>query len=793
MTNSISIWKDKIIFNWNGVMPDGYGPRDSVEIQDMPYLWPHLKGHCTYNKTMHKFLLFFSKQNLVRLRRQFGSLPILHGFERVTELKKKLDAFEAMRDLGLRIQNGEFADKVEIDYKMPPLAPYQHTGTVCLTLLNKVPLFADCGCLAGNSLIRYSRSNKNSVFQGVIPKSADTIENLYKLFNRHKKSSDFYVQSFSGSKIIKHKIVNVVQSGIKKVILLYLEDGKHLALTPDHEVMTDRGFVEAGKIKDQKVMVFNHMSDNGTYGNHYPEYSKVVSKTKIPKEVMTYDIVCEDPHRNFVANGMVVHNCGKTFMVLMSTDHQIKTGVLERGKTLICGKLATLETGWLDDTEKFTDLKANVLWAPPGKTRRNKILEKLNDPADIYIINHDGVKGFEEALAEKRFDKVVIDESTILKSFTGLHSRISGGVLGKSIMRVAEHATWRVIMSGTPAPNGADDLWGQINFLDPEGFLLEAGYRDFRHTYMHKIVFGKLAKDSDGNDIPGEPASRNTPTKWVLTDGKDKEINSLVGPHIFRVRIRDHIKDLPPKTVIRRSIPMTGEQQRVYDKVQKDLWLFFKKKKSDGTEEIGKISTDNVLTELIKLRQVTGGFLIADDKEAIPLKNNPKMDMMDQLLNDEIDHKEKVVIFAQYRWEIEMLKDRYKSYGVVTVYGGNSGSNNLKNLKTFMEDPKCRIIILHPRSAAHGITLTMAHYMIFYSVSYSAEDDYQSVARIERASQKNSMFVYYLLAKAKKGFSIDEIIYKVLVSKQRKQELLLDLRQSEVDSDIVGMWKKQFE
>lgn len=767
MSNTISIWKDKILLNWDGTMPPGYGPHDHVEIQDMPKLWKHLNGYCSYNKKLKKFVLFFSKQNLVRLRSQFGSIPILSGYDRITELKGSYDSFLAMREFGTRVKQGEFCN-INIDYKLPPLAEYQARGTAYLYHLYKVPLFADCGCLAEDSVIRCNRAGKSY---------KTTLQKLYKSFNgtRIDKSVPTKVRSFNGTSIQLHTIRKVVKSGVKSVLTLQLDDGKKIELTADHEVLTKRGWVGAGNLTLSDFVMVDNLKK-------HPRLTKVKSVGH-SRNKMTYDIVCDDPHRNFVANGIVVHNCGKTYMVLVSTEQQIKTGRLQRGKTLVCGKLATLETGWAADTKKFTDLKANVLWAPPGKKRKEKILEKLDEEADLYVINHEGVKVFMEELAAKKFEKVVVDESTILKSFTGLHSRISGGVLGKAIMTVAEHAVYRVIMSGTPAPNGPEDLWGQFNFLDPDGILLEAGFKDFRQHYMERIVFGRLKKDKDGNDIPGEPENRNTPSKWVMTKGAEKIVHSIIDPHVFRVRIRDHLKDLPPKTVIKRSIQMVPSQQKIYDEVQKEIWVFFKD---------DKVSTENALTELIKLRQVTGGFLIADDGNPRPLDENPKVEMMDQLLNEEIGREHKVVIFAQYRWEIEMLQNRYKNHGVVTVYGGNSGNNNLKNLNTFMEDPLCRIIVLHPRSAAHGITLTMAHYMIFYSVSYSSEENYQSVARIERASQKNPMFVYYLLAKAKKGFSIDEIIYKVLISKQRKQELLLDLKQEDIDSDILKIWKNQF-
>lgn len=158
---------------------------------------------------------------------------------------------------------------------------------------------------------------------------------------------------------------------------------------------------------------------------------------------------------------------GKTFMVLVSTENQILQGAISPGKTLICGKLMTLDSGWKQDAERFTDLSVKVLWTGSYK-RKERILKMLDEPADIYIINHDGVMVYEEALAEKRFQKVVVDESTILKSYHGEFTQ-KGGKFGKALRNVSRHADWRVVMSGTPAPNGPEDLWGQFKFIDEYG------------------------------------------------------------------------------------------------------------------------------------------------------------------------------------------------------------------------------------------------------------------------------------------------------------------------------------
>lgn len=453
---------------------------------------------------------------------------------------------------------------------------------------------------------------------------------------------------------------------------------------------------------------------------------------------------------------------GKTWMVLVSTEQQIKDGILPSGKTLILGKLSTLETGWLEDCQKFTDLKAVLLWLPPSTTKRKeKMLKLLEEPADIYVANHDTAFVLEEELTAKQFQKVVVDESTILKSYHGDFTK-KGGKFGKALMRISKHATWRVVMSGTPAPNGPEDLWGQFKFLDPEGFLLEPNYFDFKQRFMDFITFGSKAEIK----------------KWYCKESSKPIIKALIDPLIYRVKIREHIHDLPERTIMRRRVRMSPEQQDHYENMLEGLSSIIDDK---------FISVDIKLAQLMKLRQITGGFLIDQEEVAHEIPTATKLEAMDDLLEEIGD--EKVVIYAQYQWEIASLAIRYKDRGVVTVYGGNKPEVNLRNIKSFIHDNDIRLIILHPRSAAHGITLTVSHYMIFYSSSYSAEENYQCIARIERASQRHPMFIYYLLAKEcyplpKDVDTIDEIIYRVVQAKQLAQSALIE--QPKLNTEIIS-------
>jgi SNF2 family DNA or RNA helicase len=608
--NSVVIWKDAILLHWDGVLPPGAAPNSVREPDDVVYFWEHLKGFTRWSKRTQSFVLQFSKQNLKRIHAQFGQIPVKGGMDRITDLKSKQEQFVQMVGTAMQCKTGEGLPAY--DYKVPPLADYQHRAVVYVSNVKRAPLFLDCGM-------------------------------------------------------------------------------------------------------------------------------------------------------------------GKTFIVLNSIARHIEKGVVPSGKTLICAKLATIETGWLEDAEKFTGLKLISLWLPQkggAAKRKAAILERLNTPADAYVINHDGLRIFKDELAEKKFQKVVLDESTILKNFHGMSMKIKGGQFGRALVEVAAHADWRVLMTGTPAPNGPQDLWGQMYFLDPEGLALEPTFNDFREEYMSVIDLRPEARrfrTTENGDRFYLPMRGDTPKKWIPKKDAIERIGTIINPWAFRARIRDHIKDLPELTVMKRKIEMSAEQRMHYEDMKERLRVVI-----DDT----RITVPVKIAQLMKLRQISGGFIIDNAEVAHPIADNPKVAELDSLLEEIGD--EKVVIYGQYQWEIKMLEERYKDRGAVTVYGGNSSQVNLANIKRFREDAACRTIILHPKSAAHGITFTVAHYMVFFSFDHSAEDNYQCVKRIERAGQKNAMLVYYLLCRE----SVDEAIYETILRKNQNQQQLIDQ-----DQMLINIWR----
>lgn len=482
------------------------------------------------------------------------------------------------------------------------------------------------------------------------------------------------------------------------------------------------------------------------------------------------------------------HDCGlgKTFQVLVAMNELVKKGEVTRGKLLAVGKLNTLPTGWMEDCEKFTDLKPALLY--PRKKHMSKekkiayIKELLDDSQyDVYLINHDGLRIYEELLTEHKFQMIALDESTILKGFHGMSKKIKGGQFGRSLARVAQFADRRVIMTGTPAPNGVEDLWGQLYFLDPTGIFMEPSYADFMEAHFDKVYFGKVNKRDPKTGLlthphlkEGEPLNKNTASKFVIKKGHEDIVRSIISPWMYRLKMEDCI-DIPPLRSEIRWVELDSKQRHHYDEMKEALRV-------ELDEEDTVVTASVALAKYGKLRQLSGGFIIDHDKKVHQISHPQKLDMLDQLLNEEIDTEEKVIIFCEYRNEVEQLASRYKIYNPVTAYGKNDSIKNLDNIAAFKKDPKKRLLIAHPQSCSHGVNLTEACYLIFYDISYSAEFNYQAIHRIRRATQKRNMYVFYLLAKN----TIEKSIYDTVGLKTDRQGRLIDNKQDTSDEEVIS-------
>ena len=379
--------------------------------------------------------------------------------------------------------------------------------------------------------------------------------------------------------------------------------------------------------------------------------------------------------------------------------------------------------------------KKVVLWqALINKKQEEKLSVLFKPDTDLHIL----IMNVEAFSTKKGLDfaakflschetLVAVDESTTIKN--------PGAKRTKNILRLSRLSKYRRILTGSPVTKSPLDLYTQCHFLDP--YLLEhQSYYSFRTRYalMKTANFG-------GRSVNIVIGYRNL-----------DELSEKLKPFSYRV-LKDDCLDLPKKTFMKRIIQMTPEQNKVYQQM----------KKMALAELNGKVTTTmNVVTQLMRMQQITCGHFKADDGTTQEIKNNRITELVDVV--DEIQGK--VVIWAHWRNDIETivkhLKEEYGDNSVVTYYGDTTTEERQEAIKK-MQDPNSsvRFLVGTPQTGGYGITLTGASTMIYYSNGYDLEKRQQSEARIDRIGQKKPMTYIDIIAED----TVDEKIFKSLRKK----------------------------
>ena len=376
----------------------------------------------------------------------------------------------------------------------------------------------------------------------------------------------------------------------------------------------------------------------------------------------------------------------------------------------------------------------SVLWQPNiTKTQQEKLdsLFEIDSALHILVMNVEalstdkGVK-FATKFINSHKTLMAIDESTTIKTPTARRT--------KNIIKMGINAKYKRIMTGSPITKNPLDLYTQCEFLDP--WLLDfSSYYAFRNRYaemktMH--VHGRSIQVVDKFQNLGE-------------------LSDTVKQFSYRV-LKEDCLDLPPKVFIKRHIALTADQQRIY-KQMKDQALAVLN---------GKVTTTmTVLTQLMRLHQITCGYVTADDGTTQQVESN----RLNELMSILEDTEGKVIIWANYQLSVgEIIQKIIKVYGkdsYVHYYGLTPQEDRQDFIRKFQNDPKCRFIIGTPQTGGYGITLTKANTVIYYSNGYDLEKRLQSEDRAHRIGQKKTVTYIDLICED----TIDEKIVKALRDK----------------------------
>jgi SNF2 family DNA or RNA helicase len=375
-----------------------------------------------------------------------------------------------------------------------------------------------------------------------------------------------------------------------------------------------------------------------------------------------------------------------------------------------------------------------VLWQPNITKKQQEKLESLFEietALHILVMNVEAFsteKGMKFASKFLNSHKVLmaIDESTTIKTPTAKRTR--------NIIDLGEYAKYRRIMTGSPVTKNPLDLYTQCYFLDP--YLLDhASYYSFRNRYA--VMKSMHVR---GRTIQVVHAFQNL-----------GELSEKLQGFSYRV-LKEDCLDLPPKNWTKRHITLSNEQKKVYDQMKKEALATLN----------GKVtSTMTVITQLMRLQQITCGHFVADDGSTQEIKNNRITELMEVLA--EIEGK--AIIWGHWQKDIQnIVGEIEKIYGpgsVVSYYGLTPQDERQDNIRRFQDDPKCRFMVGTPSTGGYGITLTAANTVIYYSNGYDLEKRLQSEDRAHRIGQKKNVTYIDIIAED----TVDEKIVKSLRKK----------------------------
>ena len=375
-----------------------------------------------------------------------------------------------------------------------------------------------------------------------------------------------------------------------------------------------------------------------------------------------------------------------------------------------------------------------VLWQPNiTKTQQEKLesLFEIETALHILVMNVEalstdkGVK-FASKFLNSHKTLMAIDESTTIKTPTAKRT--------KNIISLGKFAKYRRIMTGSPVTKNPLDLYTQCEFLDP--YLLDfSSYYAFRNRYAEMTTMNVR-----GRSIQVVKEFRHL-----------NELSESLQPFSYRV-LKEDCLDLPPKNWIKRHITLTKEQDKIYKQMKKHALAMLN----------GKVtSTMTVLTQLMRLHQITCGHFTADDGSVQEVDSNRIKELMNILEETE----GKAIIWANYQKDINQITESIeKEYGpgsVVDYYGLTPQEDRQDNIRKFQSDPKCRFLVGTPSTGGYGITLTAANTVIYYSNGYDLEKRLQSEDRAHRIGQKKNVTYIDIIAED----TVDEKIVKSLRKK----------------------------
>lgn len=419
---------------------------------------------------------------------------------------------------------------------------------------------------------------------------------------------------------------------------------------------------------------------------------------------------------------------GKTSSAIWAADYLMREKVINR--VLIVCPLSIMHTAWQGDVFN-TAMHRSCAIAHGSAEKRKKI---INGEYEFVIINFDGLAVVADEVAKGGFNLIIVDEASAYKSTTTKR--------WKTLSKLISSSTWLWMMTGTPAAQSPVDAFGLAKLVAPHRVpKFVTAWKDRVMTNISRFNWIPKPNAKDHVFLALQPAIRFT---------------------------KEECLDLPDVTYQTRDVPLTPQAATYYKKLKKQMII----------EAAGEqISAVNAAASLTKLLQISGGAVYTDKREIVEFDITPRLKELQEVLDETCN---KVVVFVPYTHTIDVVKQYLTSKHISNevIQGAVTPIQRSEIIKRFQQQKDPHVLVIQPQAASHGITLTAADTVVFWSPVMSVEVYLQCIGRIDRVGQKNKMTVVHL-----QGSDVEKRMYKMLQGKVDSHQKIVDLYRQELDDE----------
>lgn len=398
------------------------------------------------------------------------------------------------------------------------------------------------------------------------------------------------------------------------------------------------------------------------------------------------------------------------------------------GRALVLAPKSLLRSAWEDDFRKFAP---HVRTSVATADRRAAAFEQ---PADVYITNTDAAKwlALQKPSFFRNFDTLIIDEASAFKHHTSQRS--------KALNKIKRYFKYRYALTGTPNANGITDIWHQVFVLD-DGLRLGKSFYQFRGSVC----------------TPKQVGPQPNMVEWVDKPGAELAVGQLLSDMVVRHKFEDCV-DIPPNHMYSVPYHMSSKQAKAYHEMENEAIA-----QLDNGQIASAINAAGVVTKLLQL----SSGAVYNEAGTYSLVDGGRY----ELVADLAAQRASCIVFFHWRHQGHMLIDEFKRRGLTyALIDGTVPEKARKEAVDGFQMGLYRVLLAHPQSAAHGLTLTRASAVIWASPTYNLEHFLQGNHRAYRAGQTQKTETIVVVAEG----TVEPKVLLRLEEKDANQGSMLD-------------------